>query len=153
MVPIPVYRRRRTAFRAPDATDRFGSIGNPDLDPEEVRNDRVWHRTPVVGKHDILSITYFENRIKDLIEPNATFTRMENIEKAKIKGIEINLQGRARNAGTTQSRYWRRDPENTRSWMKRYHATCQEPHQYTGYDINRTAGMLGGRPVTQSRKT
>ena len=87
-----VYVGAGEAFRAPDATDRFGSIGNPDLDPErsETIEFGIEHR---LSANDILSITYFENRIKDLIEPNASFTRVENIEKAKIKGIEINLQG------------------------------------------------------------
>ena len=99
------------AFRAPDATDRFGSIGNPDLDPEKSKTIElgIEHR---LTENSILSITYFENRIKDLIEPNATFTRMENIEKARIKGVEINLQG--------QRERWQyavsvlaQDPENT----------------------------------------
>jgi len=87
-----VYVGAGEAFRAPDATDRFGSIGNPDLDPErsETIEFGIEHR---LSENDILSITYFANRIKDLIEPNATFTRVENIEKAKITGIEINLQG------------------------------------------------------------
>jgi vitamin B12 transporter len=81
-----------SAFRAPDNTDRFGSIGNPDLDPEtsDTVEFGIEHR---LTENNILSMTYFENRIDDLIEPNATFTRMENIEKAKITGIEINLQG------------------------------------------------------------
>jgi vitamin B12 transporter len=80
------------AFRAPDATDRFGSIGNPDLDPEKSKTIEfgIEHRPT---ENSILSMTYFENRIEDLIEPNATFTRVVNIEKAKIKGIEVNLQG------------------------------------------------------------
>ena len=99
------------AFRAPDATDRFGSIGNPDLDPEESKTIEfgVEHR---MTENSILSITYFENRIKNLIEPNATFTRVENIEKARIKGVEVNLQG--------QRERWRyavsvlaQNPENT----------------------------------------
>jgi len=99
------------AFRAPDATDRFGSIGNPDLDPEESKTIEfgIEHRPT---ENSILSITYFENRIEDLIEPNATFTRVENIEEAKIKGVEINLQG--------QRERWQyavsvlaQDPENT----------------------------------------
>jgi len=80
------------AFRAPDATDRFGSIGNPDLDPEKSTTVEVGieHR---LTDNSILSITYFYNKIRDLIEPNATFTRVENIEKAKIQGVEMNLQG------------------------------------------------------------
>ena len=80
------------AFRAPDATDRFGSIGNPDLDAEKSTTFEVGieHR---MTESSILSITYFENRIRDLIEPNATFTQLENIDKAKITGVELNLQG------------------------------------------------------------
>ena len=87
-----VYAGAGSAFRAPDNTDRFGSIGNPDLDPEtsETFEFGIEHR---LSANDILSMTYFENRIDDLIEPNATFTQMENIEKAKITGIEANLQG------------------------------------------------------------
>jgi vitamin B12 transporter len=105
-----VYVGAGSAFRAPDNTDRFGSIGNPDLDPEtsETFEFGIEHR---LSANDILSMTYFENRIDDLIEPNATFTRMENIEKAKITGVEINLQG--------QRERWRygvsvlaQDPEN-----------------------------------------
>jgi vitamin B12 transporter len=80
------------AFRAPDATDRFGSIGNPDLDAEKSTTFEVGieHR---MTESSILSITYFENRIRDLIEPNATFTQLENIDKTKITGVELNLQG------------------------------------------------------------
>ena len=81
-----------TAFRAPDNTDRFGSIGNPDLDAETSKTIEFgiehW-----LTENNFLSITYFENKIDDLIEPNATFTRMENIQKAKITGVEMNLQG------------------------------------------------------------
>ena len=98
------------AFRAPDTSDRFGFIGNPDLDPEtsETIEFGIEHR---LTQNHILSITYFENRIDDLIEPNADLTQMENIEKAKITGIEANLQG--------QRERWRygvsvlaQDPEN-----------------------------------------
>jgi len=99
------------AFRAPDTTDRFGSIGNPDLDPEKSTTIEfgIEHRPT---ENSILSITYFENRIRDLIEPDATFTQLENIEKAKITGVEMNLQG--------QRERWQyavsilaQDPENT----------------------------------------
>ena len=88
-----IYVGAGTAFRAPDTSDRFGFIGNPDLDPEKSKTIElgIVHQ---LTENNILSITYFENRIDDLIEPNATFTRMENIHKAKITGIEANLQGR-----------------------------------------------------------
>ena len=74
------------AFRAPDATDRFGSIGNPDLDPEKSKTIElgIEHR---LTENSILSITYFENRIKDLIEPNATFT-LGSGEVGGMTGVE-----------------------------------------------------------------
>ena len=83
-----IYVGAGTAFRAPDTSDRFGFIGNPDLDPEESETIElgVVHQ---LTENNILSITYFENRIDDLIEPNDTFTRMENIHKAKITGVEV----------------------------------------------------------------
>jgi vitamin B12 transporter len=88
-----IYAGAGTAFRAPDTTDRFGFIGNPDLDPEESKTIElgIVHQ---LTENNMLSITYFENRIDNLIEPNATFTRMENIHRAKITGVEANLQGR-----------------------------------------------------------
>jgi len=105
-----IYAGAGTAFRAPDTTDRFGFIGNPDLDPETSDTIELGIEHRLTQNH-ILSITYFENRIDDLIEPNATFTQMENIDEAKITGVEANLQG--------QWERWRyavsvleQDPEN-----------------------------------------
>ncbi len=84
-----------TAFRAPDATDRFGFGGNPDLDPETSRNIEVGVRHALSTRQSV-AVQMFENRIEDLIEffdpddflgplPGA----MENIEEARIRGIEL----------------------------------------------------------------
>ena len=55
-----------TAFRAPDASDRFGFGGNPDLKREKSRNiefgiQRRW------GSHHSLHVTVFHNEVDDLI--------------------------------------------------------------------------------------
>lgn len=88
-----LYANAGTAFRAPDADDRFGFIGNPDLDPETSRTLELGlrHRFADTLKG---SVSVFDTRIDDLIEPNATFTRMENIEEARIQGIEAGAEYR-----------------------------------------------------------
>ncbi|MBI5460939.1 MAG: TonB-dependent receptor [Gammaproteobacteria bacterium] len=88
-----VYANAGTAFRAPDADDRFGFIGNPDLDPETSRTLELGlrHRFADTLKG---SVSLFDTRIDDLIEPNAAFTRMENIEEARIRGIEAGAEYR-----------------------------------------------------------
>jgi vitamin B12 transporter len=84
-----VFASAGTAFRAPDATDRFGWGGNPDLDPETSRSLELGlrHRFSATTRG---SISLFDTRIDDLITYSGT--QMENVEKARIRGIELALQ-------------------------------------------------------------
>lgn len=83
-----------TGFRAPDATDRFGFGGNPDLEPETSRNVEFGVRHTLTPRQTI-AVNAFDNRIEHLIEfvdPDGFFGalpgRNENIERARIRGIE-----------------------------------------------------------------
>ena len=80
-----------TAFRAPDSTDRFGFGGNPDLDPETATNMElgVRHR---IGTHQGLRLHAFRNDIDDLIEYDSASTKMRNIGKARIRGVELGYE-------------------------------------------------------------
>jgi vitamin B12 transporter len=85
-----------TAFRAPDATDRFGFGGNPDLDPERSRNYELGLRHRVGGRH-VLALSAFENRIDDLIQfVTLSFDpfvgRNLNVERARIRGLEASWE-------------------------------------------------------------
>jgi vitamin B12 transporter len=85
-----------SAFRAPDGTDRFGFGGNPDLDPEVSRQVEISVRQKL-GDRQQLSLSAFDNRIRDLIDyVIVDFTTFEgqnqNIERARIKGIELGYQ-------------------------------------------------------------
>ncbi len=104
-----------TAFRAPDATDRFGFGGNPDLKPESSQNLEVgvqWR----ISAQQRLTLNAFRNDIVDLIEfvvtDPVTFDGMnENVERARIDGIEasyrlIGASWHLQVAGSLQ------DPEN-----------------------------------------
>jgi vitamin B12 transporter len=76
------------AFRAPDATDRFGFGGNPDLAPELADEVQFGVRFNPGGRHSV-SLEYYQNDIDDLIEFDlATFTLM-NISGAEIRGVQV----------------------------------------------------------------
>jgi vitamin B12 transporter len=80
------------AFRAPDSTDRFGYGGNPDLRPEISEQYELTLRQKL-GERQQLSLSAFDNRIHDLItfvfDPITFDGRNENIERARIKGVEL----------------------------------------------------------------
>ncbi|MEO0616228.1 MAG: TonB-dependent receptor [Pseudomonadota bacterium] len=76
------------AFRAPDATDRFGFGGSPDLEAEI---SEQWQATGIwkPAENWRLSLELFSNDIEDLIDFDfATFT-LQNIAEAEIRGAEL----------------------------------------------------------------
>ena len=81
------------AFRAPDATDRFGFGGNPDLDPETANEYQVGLGFRPGNRHS-LDLELYSNDIEDLIEFDlATFT-LVNIDTAEIRGAQLNYEYR-----------------------------------------------------------
>ncbi len=82
-----------SAFRAPDATDRFGFGGNPDLEPEVSRQLELSVRQKL-GERQQLRLSAYDNRIRDLInyvviDPDTFEGRNQNIDRARIKGVEL----------------------------------------------------------------
>jgi len=89
-----VHASFATGFRAPDATDRFGPGGNPDLEPERSRNAEVGWRFRPTPEHTF-SLAAFNNDIDNLItfvDPdgfeNPLPGRNENLEEARVRGLE-----------------------------------------------------------------
>ncbi len=96
-----------TSFRAPALYDRygidsFGYRGNPHLRPEHAQAyeagwtlDIPWTRTRSAS----VSATYFDNRIRDLIEtayaPDFLSSTQINVEHARAHGVETTLTLRA----------------------------------------------------------
>jgi len=79
------------AFRAPDATDRFGFGGNPDLNPELADSAQIGLRYAPGTRHEF-DIEFYANDIEDLIEFDfATFT-LVNIGKAEIRGVQLGYE-------------------------------------------------------------
>jgi vitamin B12 transporter len=89
---MQLYALAGAGFRAPDATDRYGYGGNPDLEPERSRNLEAGVRQHIGSRHT-LSLAAFRNDIDDLIEfvtlsydPFAGENR--NVAEARIDGVE-----------------------------------------------------------------
>lgn len=76
------------AFRAPDATDRFGFGGNPDLAPEVANEAQLGIRYHPGGRHSI-GLEFYRNDIDDLIEFDLSTFVLRNIAEAEIRGAEL----------------------------------------------------------------
>ena len=102
-VPEAASRLRVSAgsgYAAPSLYQRFGVItgffrGNPDLRPERSVGWEVGSETdiPGFGRRDFAtpSVTYFQSRVRDLINYNGGFDTLENVDRARIHGAELGL--------------------------------------------------------------
>lgn len=79
------------AFRAPDATDRFGFGGNPDLAPE-VADEIQLGATLEATDRQRLRLELYAKDIDDLIEFDLTDFTLRNIAKAEIRGAELGYE-------------------------------------------------------------
>jgi len=81
------------AFRAPDATDRFGFGGNPDLDPELADEAQLGLRYSPRTGHSV-NIEIYRTDIEDLIEFDLQTFELRNIAQAEIRGAQIGYEYR-----------------------------------------------------------
>lgn len=76
------------AFRAPDATDRFGFGGNPDLNPEIADEVQLGLRYSPGSRHSF-DIELYSNDIDDLMTFDLQTFSLRNIESAEIRGAQL----------------------------------------------------------------
>jgi vitamin B12 transporter len=81
------------AFRAPDASDRFGFGGNPDLDPELADEYQLGLRYKPGNRHSV-DIELYANDIEDLIEFDFVTFTLVNIDAAEIRGAQLGYEYR-----------------------------------------------------------
>jgi len=81
------------AFRAPDATDRFGFGGSPDLDPEIADEAQIGLRYSPGSSHQF-DLEVYSNNIEDLIDFNVQTFELENIDKAEVRGAQLGYEFR-----------------------------------------------------------
>ncbi|MDJ0905171.1 MAG: TonB-dependent receptor [Woeseiaceae bacterium] len=76
------------AFRAPDATDRFGFGGNPDLDAEQADEAQLGFRFDPGNRHSV-GIELYANDIDDLIDFDLETFTLVNVARAEIRGAQL----------------------------------------------------------------
>jgi len=81
------------AFRAPDATDRFGFGGSPDLEPEIADEQQLGIRY-IAGERHSFSFEFYANRIEDLIEFDFETFTLRNLDEAEIRGAQLGYEYR-----------------------------------------------------------
>jgi len=85
-----------TAFRSPSFLDLYGRsafyAGNPDLAPERARGWDVGVDAYLPGGRGTVSVTWFETRFSDLIASTADFRSVENIQRARTRGLELSAR-------------------------------------------------------------
>jgi vitamin B12 transporter len=83
-----------TGFKAPTLSEMFqnfpsfGFFGNPDLKPERSTGYDIGFEQFLLSNKLQLGATYYYNKIKDLIDDNATFTSFANVGRAHTDGVE-----------------------------------------------------------------
>jgi vitamin B12 transporter len=76
------------AFRAPDATDRYGFGGSPDLEPEVADEAQLGLRYANDSGHG-LEFELYANDIQDLIEFDPQAFALRNVAAAEIRGAQL----------------------------------------------------------------
>ena len=86
------------AFRAPNATDRYGFGGNPGLSPEVADEVQLGLRFYPGPQHNF-SLEFYRNDIEDLIEFDLVTFQLRNIGQAEIRGAQIAYEYRGARFG------------------------------------------------------
>ena len=79
------------AFRAPDATDRYGFGGNPDLEPEIAQEFQAGLAYRPGNRHSV-DLEIYANDIEDLIEFDFSTFTLVNIDEAEIRGAQLGYE-------------------------------------------------------------
>ncbi len=86
-----IYASAGTGYKAPTLFDLFGFAGNPDLDPEKSENYEVGVKFQIsAGNH--LGITAFRNDIDDLVTYDFVNNVLENIDRTRTTGVELDYR-------------------------------------------------------------
>lgn len=98
--PTRLYASYATGFRAPTLNERFGSgpfnAPNPGLTPEDSRTWEIGGDIALArsGDHDMLTLgaTYYQTRVRDLIEYDFLSLQNINIDRAALDGVETYIR-------------------------------------------------------------
>lgn len=109
---LRVVASHGTAFKAPTFNQLyFPFFGSPDLKPEESRTTEVGIRAE--GEKQSWSITAFKTEIDDMIIYDSNVFAANNIDKADIQGVEVEVLNRISDQWLATVQFTMLDPKNT----------------------------------------
>jgi vitamin B12 transporter len=119
------------AFKAPTFNDLYyPGYSNPNLRPERSQNQEAGLHYAAAGQS--VNAIYFDNRIRDLIASNSSFTTVINVNQARIDGEELSYAGEFGNTRLKANATWQNPRDTT-----------------TGQMLLRRAKQFGNLAVTQ----
>lgn len=141
-----------SAFKAPTFNDLFypltwGFAGNPGLLPERALNREMGMRYAANGQR--IDAVYFDNRIRDLIAVNNTFTTMVNIGEARIEGLELSYAGQFGDTRLKANATWQ-NPRDTATGLvlprrAKEYASFAASHVFGAWDAGAELRHSGAR--------
>jgi vitamin B12 transporter len=129
-----------TAFRSPSFLDLYGQSafyeGNPNLRPERARGYDAGIDYYLPAELGTLSATWFETRFRDLIASTANFRSVENIQRARTRGVELAAQLALKSGTTLRASYTLLEADNLTSGTRllrrpRHRASVDLAHALT----------------------
>ncbi len=129
-----------TGFRSPSFLDLFGRSsfyhGNPALRPERARGWDAGMDYYLPRQAGVLSATWFETRLADLITSTADFRSVENIQRARTRGCEVSMRAETRGGTALRGSY---------TWLEAVNLTAgtrllRRPRHQAAVDMGRDVG-------------
>jgi len=129
-----------TAFRAPSFLDLYGQsafyVGNPALRPEQARGWDAGADWYLANQRGTLSGTWFETGFTDLIASTANFRSVENIQRARTRGVELAAQITLPGAVEVRASYTYLEAQNLTAGIR----LLRRPRQSGNVDVWRALG-------------
>ncbi len=136
-----VTANHATAFKAPSFNELyFPFFGNPDLRPETARSSELGVGQRVDGWHWQLGA--YQTRIDDLITYDTTIFAANNIERARIRGVEL-TGGASFGAWSLRGQVGRLDARNLSVGRNHGKRLPRRPTQSARIDLDHDAGAFG----------
>ncbi|MEY4815120.1 MAG: Vitamin transporter BtuB precursor [Verrucomicrobiota bacterium] len=129
-----------TAFRAPSFLDLYGQsafyVGNPALRPEQARGWDAGADWYLANQRGTLSGTWFETGFTYLIASTANFRSVENIQRARTRGVELAAQITLLGAVEVRASYTYLEAQNLTANIR----LLRRPRQSGNVDVWRALG-------------
>ena len=129
-----------TAFRAPSFLDLYGQsafyVGNPALRPEQARGWDAGADWYLANQRGTLSGTWFETGFTQLIASTANFRSVENIQRARTRGVELAAQITLLGAVEVRASYTYLEAQNLTANIR----LLRRPRQSGNVDVWRALG-------------